>query len=178
MTRLPNAPDARPAPARVRGGNGWALLLLAAIVLSPPTLVAVGFWAASAPWEFAGAGLKHWVLVKGTTIDRLGLISATSTAVRYVVRIQEGTDPGAITMHYDSDALPIDVIAAYAKRCRTMGLAIKKQAASEGAVTGTLVCEGKSGSDDIWIQVERTLGAATTQVRVIAGPGLTGTYNF
>ena len=74
--------------------------------------------------------------------------------------------------------MPIDVITAYAKRCRTMGLAIKKQAAAEDAATGTLVCETRSDSDDIWVQVDRPPGAATTQVRVTAGPGLTATYDF
>ena len=93
---------------------------------------------------------------------------------------QEGTDPGAVTATYDSKALPADVIAAYAQRCRTMGLEIKKQTAAREAIKSTLVCEGRQdvyASDDVWVIAERAQGDATT-VLVTAGPGLTATYNF
>lgn len=179
-SKMPNAVDARPAGSRHRRPNVVLALFLVAIVLSPPVLIAIAFWAASAPWEFSGVGVRHSIFVKGSTVDRLGFVSATDAPARYVVRIQEGTDPGAVTAIYDSIALPAEVIAAYAQRCRTMGLEIKKQTLATDAVKATLVCEGRRyvyASDDIWVIAERATGDATT-VLVTAGPGLTATYNF
>jgi hypothetical protein len=177
---MPNAADARPAGPRHRRPNVGLALFLVAIVLSPPALIATAFWAASAPWEFSGVGVRYWIFVKGSTIDRLGFVSATDAPARYVVRIGEGTDPGAVTASYDSKALPAEVIAAYAKRCRAMGLAIKKQTVATDAVKATLVCEGRQdvyAADDVWVIAERAQDNATT-VLVTAGPGLTATYDF
>ena len=177
---MPNAEDARPAGPRYRQPSAVLALLLVAIALFPPAFIATAFWAASAPWEFSGVGVRYWLLVKGSTLDRLGFVSATDAPARYVVRIQEGTDPGAVTAIYDSIALPAEVIAAYAQRCRTMGLEIKKQTGATEAIKAILVCEGRRdvyASDDIWVIAERATGDVTT-VLVTAGPGLTATYNF
>ena len=177
---MPNGLDRPEAPRHGKAPVVW-LVLLVAIVLSPPVLIAMAFWAASAPWEFSGSGIRHWIFVKGSTVDRLGFVSATVGPPRYVMRIQEGTDPGSVQVTYGSDALPAHVAAAYASRCLALGLSIKKQAVSEDAVKASVVCERRPEgklSDDVWVQAERPRDATTTDVSVTAGPGLTLVYNF
>jgi hypothetical protein len=156
-------------------------MLLLAVVTSPITLAAVAFWAADGTWEFAGGGFRHWVFVKGSTVDRLGFVAATGEAARYIVRPGEGTDPGAIFAVYDSGAMPRDVVGAYADRCRALGIAVKKQVVAADASEARLVCEGDPAvawADDVWVIAARTAGASSTEVRITVGPGLTATYNF
>lgn len=163
-------------------GRAWVVILfLLAIMLSPLAFIALAFWVASGSWEFEGTGIRHWLLVKGSTLEQLGIVSPTDGPPRYVVRIQEGTDPGARSVAYDSSALPSEVIAAYAERCHAMDLAIKKQEADERTTKAVLVCEGNPDvpfSDDVWVSAERDPGATTTSVGVTTGPGLTLTYGF
>jgi hypothetical protein len=108
-------------------------------------------------------------------------VVATGEPARYVVRLGEGTDPGAIFAVYDSRAMPGDVVGAYAGRCRALGIAVKKQVVAADAAEATLVCEGDraaASADDVWVIAARTAGASSTEVRITAGPGLTMTYNF
>ena len=158
-----------------------SVALAVAIVTSPVTLLGLAFWAAGGSWEFDGGGLRHWLFVKGSTVDRLGFVAATGKPARYVVRLAEGTDPGAIFVAYDSRAMPGDVISAYAERCRALGIVVRKQAAAVNSAEATLVCEGDRAvawADDVWVIAARAAGASSTEVRITAGPGLTGTYNF
>jgi hypothetical protein len=155
--------------------------LVIAVVTSPVTLLGLAFWAADGSWEFAGGGFRHWVFIKGSTVDRLGFVVATGEPARYVVRLGEGTDPGAIFAVYDSRAMPGDVVGAYAERCWALGIAVKKQVVAADAAEARLVCEGDpavASADDVWVIATRTAGVSSTVVRITAGPGLTATYNF
>ena len=148
---------------------------------SPVTLLGLAFWAADGSWEFAGGGFRHWVFVKGSTVDRLSFVAATGEPARYVVRLGEGTDPGAILAVYDFRVMPGDVVGAFAERCRARGIAVKKQVVSADAAEARLVCEGDLAvvlADDVWVIAERAAGALSTEVRITTGPGLTATYNF
>src|SRR5215467_15486344 len=108
------------SPRRRRWRIVALVTLLLAVVTLPVTLAALAFWAADGSWEFAGGGFRHWVFIKGSTVDRLGFVAATGEPARYVVRLGEGTDPGAIFAVYDSGAMPGDVVGAYAERCRDL----------------------------------------------------------
>ncbi len=72
----------------------WRIVALVTFLLvavtSPVTLLGLAFWAADGSWEFAGGGFRHWVFVKGSTVDRLGFVAATGEPARYVVRLGEG----------------------------------------------------------------------------------------
>jgi hypothetical protein len=165
------------APRRSRLGVALVLLVLV-LVTSPITLLQFAFWAADGNWEFAGGGFRHWLFVKGSTVDRLGFVTATAEPARYVVRLGEGNDPGEVAAEYDSGAAPEDVVGIYAERCRALNIAVKKQTVAPDAAEARLVCEGAVMSDDVLLIAKRTAGASTTQVRIFAGPGLTGIYNF
>jgi hypothetical protein len=157
------------------------VVLVFAIVTSPFTLVGIAFWAADGPWEFTGGGLRYWVFVKGSTVDRLSFVAATGRPSSYIVRLGEGTDPGEISVAYHSGALPGDIVSVYAERCRAIGLAVKKQAASADATEARLVCEGDRAaawSDDVFVIAKHLAEGPITQVRIFAGPGLTATYDF
>jgi hypothetical protein len=169
------------SPRRRRWRIVALVTLLLAVVTSPVTLAALAFWAANGSWEFAGGGFRHWVFIKGSTVDRLAFVAATGEPARYVVRPAEGTDPGAIFAVYDSGAMPGDVVVAYAQRCRALGIGVNKQVVAADAAEARLVCEGDpavASADDIWVIATRPAGTSSTQVRITAGPGLTLTYNF
>lgn len=155
--------------------------LLLAIVMSPFVIIGLAFWAADEPWEFSGSGLRHWVFVSGSTVDRLGFVEATGHPPRYIVRLGEGTDPGEISVTYDSVALPGDLVAVYAERCRALKLSVTKREVAAEATEAKLVCEGERSpawSDDVFVAAKRLAEGSMTQVRIFAGPGLTSTYNF
>src|SRR5262245_63196770 len=65
------------SPRRRRWRIVALVTLLLAVVTSPVTLAALAFWAADGSWEFAGGGFRHWVFIKGSTVDRLGFVAAT-----------------------------------------------------------------------------------------------------
>ncbi len=157
------------------------VVLLVAILTSPVALVSLAFWAASHTWEFAGGGIRHWVFVRGSIVDRLGSVALDGAPIRYIVRLEEGTDPGEIAAIYDSGALPVAVVKAYAERCVSLGLPIEREFVSPDGAQAKLGCESNAGAgwlDDVRIYAERKAGAASTRVRVFAGPGLVATYNF
>jgi hypothetical protein len=122
-------------------------VLLAIIVGVPYAFLWTLFWIASDSWDFEGSSaLKHWLLVKGSRIDRLGLVAPTTRPARYSVRFQEGTFPGWRVVGYESSVLPPAIISTYAERCRAMGLRItRNETASLGndadGTEATLVCE-------------------------------------
>lgn len=169
-------------PSRCRPLKAAALLALALVVVtSPISLVGLAFWAASDSWRFTGGGLRYVVLVRGSTVDRLGFVAASGGPARYVVRLEEGTDPGAISVAYDSEALPGDVIGIYAERCLRLGIAVRNRQVRADAAEARLVCEGDAAvhfSDDVMAIAVRAGGAAITQVHITAGPGLVATYGF
>lgn len=63
------------------GQSRWkiaALVVFALLIATFPfTLVGMAFWAADGPWEFTGGGLRHWVFVKGSNVDRLSVVAST-----------------------------------------------------------------------------------------------------
>lgn len=169
------------ASRRIRWTVAVGVVLLLAVVIAPFAMIGVAFWAADGPWEFSGPGLRHWVFVKGSTVDRLGFVAATGQPPRYVVRLNEGTDPGEIAVTYDSAALPGDAVDFYAERCGALKLRVTKRAVVADATEARLVCEddrAAAWSDDVFVIAKRMTESATTQVRILAGPGLTATYNF
>ncbi len=169
-------------PAWWRRGTAAVMISLLVVGLtSPPILLSLAFWAASDTWTFAGGGFRHWMFVKGSTLDRLGTVASVGGPVRYIVRLQEGTDPGEIAVAYDSAVLPADAVETYAERCVAMRLSIERRWVSPDATEAKLGCASNAAAgwvDDVRIFAERKRGAAITHVRVFAGPGLIATYNF
>lgn len=100
---------------------GGAIL---AIVAVPFLVIALGFWAADGAWEFEGTGLRHWLFVRGTRLERLGTIGAVEGPIRYSISLQEGTFPGWSIAIYNTRAEPSAVAQAYAQLCRDEGLKI------------------------------------------------------
>lgn len=171
--------------ARLPRQNRWKVmalvLLVIAIVTSPVTLVGFAFWAADGPWAFTGGGFRHWMLVKGSTVDKLGFVAATEGPTSYVVRLAEGTDPGETAATYESRAKPAEIVAVYAERCRALGLAVRKQVELPDAKEARLVCAGDPASalsDDVFVIAKHMVEVSATTVRIFAGPGLTLTYSI
>ena len=174
--------DLRIMATFMRRGRVIAFMaLMVGIVSAPFTLLGLALWTADGNWEFSGSGLRHWLLVKGSTVDRLGLVASAGTPMRYVVRLGEGTDPGATLAIYESLALPDAIVAVYAERCRSLGITVKKLTSAPAAAEAKLLCEADpkaAWTDDVWIVAIRRDDMQATEVRITAGPGLTGIYGF
>lgn len=146
---------------------GTALLLL---VVLPYSVIAFLFWAAEGSWDFEGQdNLRYWLFVKGSRTERLGLVSPTNAPVKYSVSLQEGTFPGWTVLSYHSNAEPEAIVAAYAERCRGMGLTITRgPGPSTGdslAAEAELVCQIRPYIDAEF-HAGRRLGETTTKVGV------------
>jgi hypothetical protein len=130
--------------AKVMLGAGSVLAIIVAL---PYAFLWTLFWLSSDSWDFEGTkGLRHWLLVKGSRLDQLGLIAPTSSPPRYSVRFQEGTFPGWRVLAYNSSASPPAIVAAYSERCEAMGLMVTKREVSVAnndadSTEATLVCE-------------------------------------
>lgn len=146
---------------------GMVLLVLVGL---PYAFFAVLFWAVEGSWDFEGrSGLRYWVFVKGTRVDRLGLVSPTEAPPKYSVSLQEGTFPGWTVVIYRSNAEPEAIVAAYAKRCGEMGLKITsgpEPKTYDGEESGaSLVCEIRSYIDAEFY-AGRKPGELTTKVSI------------
>jgi hypothetical protein len=145
--------------------------LLVIVVGIPYALLSTLFWIATESWDFEGVrGYRYWLLVKGSRLDRLGLVAPTTDPARYSVRFQEGTFPGWRVVGYESDALPPAIIATYTERCRAMGLRVKESKTADlgddaGGMQAALVCEIEPYIDAEF-HAERKGAAATTSVSV------------
>jgi hypothetical protein len=144
---------------------GSVVAMMAAV---PYALLWLLFWSASGSWDMEGNGtLRHWLLVKGSLLDRLGLVAATDQPPRYSVRFQEGTFPGWRVVTYESAALPRQIVATYAERCTGMGLRVTRRAPADGpsAEREVLIldCEIEPYLD-VQVFAERKVSATVTGV--------------
>lgn len=153
-----------PASLRSLIPLGTALLLM---VLLPFLFFAALFWAAEGSWDFEGrSGLRYWVFVKGSRLDRLGLVAPVQDPPpKYSVSLQEGTFPGWKVLAYQSTATPRAIIAAYAERCQALGLRVTKRTepADDDDSIASLVCEIEPYLDAEF-RAERKPPATTTKV--------------
>jgi hypothetical protein len=127
---MPPDKDERASP---RKGEFWLGCLIPSVVVLlllvglPYAFLAFAFWAVEGSWDFEGRNnLRYWLFVKGTRVERLGLIAPTQAPASYSVRLQEGNFPGWTVVIYRSTAEPDAVAKAYAQRCREMGLKITR----------------------------------------------------
>ncbi len=144
---------------------GTALLLL---VVLPFGFFAFVFWAVDGSWDFEGrSGIRYWTFVKGSRLDRLGLIEPTGDPGKYSVSLQDGNFPGWKVLTYRSTAMPEAIVDAYAQRCRDMGLKITRgphlKAGDDKDSGVSLVCE-ISPYIDAEFHAERKPGEIATEV--------------
>lgn len=164
-------PVAQPE-SRLRGCL-YALLPVALaglmFLVVPCLLIATLFWAADGDWRFEGRGFRYWLFVKGSRLERLGLVEPGPAPARYSIGLQEGTFPGWSNVHYESTAQPFDVVLAYAERCRALKLAVidgpRPDSTEDGGNAARLTCEIEKYLD-IQVYAERKDGAAVTEVGV------------
>jgi hypothetical protein len=99
-------------------------IVLTIMVAVPLGIIALGFWAAEGSWDFEGRGIKYWMLVQGSRLERLGTVEPTASAVKYSIRFGEGNFPGWNIAAYENAAQPEKIIAAYGERCQRMKLKV------------------------------------------------------
>lgn len=176
MSCVENRASRRP---RRRGVAVFVIFALV-VIASPVVIPGLAIWAAGGTYEFSGGGFRHWLFVKGTTIERLGFVAKSAGPVSYVVRLGDGTDLGSMFAVYESAAAPEIIGGNYAERCRALGIPVMKYSVTADARKIRLVCQGDSAtfSDDVLVIAVRSEVASKTAVRVVTGPGLTLTYSF
>lgn len=173
-TGQPPASESAPSPAASHVRGCLYLLIPAGVVLLffvviPFSLIAFAFWAADGDWHFEGRGFRYWLFVKGSGLERLGLIEPGPAPARYSIGLQEGNFPGWSNVRYDSTAQPFDVVLAYAERCRAMRFAVidgpRADSTEDGGNAALLKCEIEK-YHDVEVYAERKDNAALTQVGV------------
>jgi hypothetical protein len=144
---------------------GSIVALMAAV---PYALLWTLFWSASGSWDFEGSGsLKHWLLVKGSILDRLGFVAQTERPAKYSIRFQEGTFPGWRVVTYESATPPQQIIATYADRCNALGLRVTKREPADSTggseQEAFLECEIEPYLD-AQVSAERKVSATVSEV--------------
>lgn len=127
-----------------------ALTGLVALVASPFLLLAGAFWLSDHTHEFGPYDPRVLLLVRGTTVDRLGLIRAQRGSIAYAARGQDGTSPARVHVTFTTPEEPSRVIETYRQRCQNAGLVPKDNIDA----SGRLECDGLAG-DEIGITAER-----------------------
>ena len=77
--------------------------------------------------------------------------------------------------------MPAGDAGAYTERCRMLGIAVKKPLVPADAAGARLVCEGDpavASADVVRMIAARNTAGSSTEMHIIAGSGLTATYNF
>ena len=142
----------------------WPVIIVLLLLISPFGLMMFAMWMASDSWDFTGQGWRYWAFVKGSRIDRLGLVEPTDRPVEYSVSFEEGTFPGWKIASYASTASPAAIMTAYAERCREMQLKITEPSAAEpDSSEASLTCEIEPYIDAEF-SAERKRGETTTSV--------------
>jgi hypothetical protein len=159
----------RPKRSARAAGYLGALSILIVLVLSPFAFFAVLFWMVDGPWQFEGGGLRYWLFVKDSRLERMGFVAPTGAPAQYSIRIQEGAGPGSSFVQYTSTASPVEVLNTYAERCRDAGLKVKDldpYLSETNPLNANLACEITMDLD-IKVWTERAASATVTSVGLI-----------
>lgn len=162
----PDPPERRGQLSIVIAAVALGLALLGPLLLVPALL-----WAVDGSWTVDGVGLRYWVLVKGSRLERLGAVEATGFP-SYQIDLEDGTFPGWRIARYQSRATPDAVVAAYAQRCREMDFKVAAPAPPAAppaeprvGAEARLACEIEPYLD-VQVHAERQPGDPATRVVV------------
>jgi hypothetical protein len=146
----------------------WVLLptTIVVVLLVSWLLMAGVMWSSTHTWEFEGAGLRHWLFVRGSRLEKLGFVAPTDTSPLYTIQPAEGTFPGWSFVSYESSAMPEEINTHYEAGCREMGFAITSKDGREGPpATLVLICEIEPYLD-IEVVASRDRAASRSKVAV------------
>src|SRR5262249_7092690 len=145
----------------------WTLLatvLVAAMLV--PFLPLIAIWMSPQTGGSEGGGLRYWLFVKGSRLERLGFIAPHDASPHYTIQTAEGTFPGSSHVSYASRAMPPEIIAHYEARCRAMGFVITRQKArADTPETHELTCEIEPYLE-VEVAASRSQGTHRSQVAV------------
>lgn len=118
--------------------------------------------------ELKAGGPREWLFVRGTLIDRLGLVEPDGNAeIRYSTRRQAASEPASTTLRYESSKSATDVIEAYAKACAAQSLDVGRRddtAAGKPEAERYLSCDGAAG--DVYVTAAGKGSGSKVTVRV------------
>lgn len=132
---------------------GATVVLLAGLMISPFALFAGAIWLSDRTHRFGPYDPRYWLLVRGTSIDRLGVLAPEHGSISYAARGQDGNSPARVHVTYTTRMEPGQVIDAYHSRCQ----ALRLQARSHAPDAARLECSAVDG-DEIGIAAQRRGG--------------------
>jgi hypothetical protein len=163
MNETPKAPR---QSVRVLLRSFLTIVAVAGIMIALPfAFVAALFWAADGSWDFEGRGVRYWLFVKGTRLERLGVVEPAPGGTKYSISLQEGNFPGWNIAVYESAAPPEKIIDVYAARCCEMKLKVIEKKSNPEAPRAELTCEIEVYLN-VEVLAERKAEAASTRVFV------------
>ena len=156
---------------RRRTRAAWALIgALLMAVFAPFLMIAAAMWMVDGTWAFEGRGLRYWLFVSGSRLERIGLVSPAANTIQYRVDLEEGNFPGTRAVSYASPTEPGAVMAYYEGQCGAMGYKITRRTRATGASLEAqpgemLVCEIEPYLD-VEVLTRRAPGETVTSVVV------------
>jgi hypothetical protein len=117
-------------------------------------LAAAGFaafallaWLAWESHEFGGRDLRYLVFVRGTLLERVGVIDAQPGTVVYGGQGRDGTASGRASARYTSSVEGQIVLTHFVERCKALGLHVTVREPEAGETFRIATC-GRTANDE------------------------------
>jgi hypothetical protein len=117
-------------------------------------------WFAWETHRFGQRDLRYLVFVRGTLIERVGIIDAQPGTLRYIGQGRDGNAPGYLRAHYTSQADAEALFGRLLERCRSLKLTVREgdPAASEGERSASC---GREAANDYHVHFSVRSGRPT-----------------
>lgn len=130
-------------------------------------LAAAGFaafallaWLAWESHEFGPKDLRYLLFVRGTLIERVGIIDAQPGTLMYGGQGRDGTAPGYARARYTSSVEAGALLARFIERCKALGLYVKLGDQTSPDGTRSTSC-GREAKDDFHVGITVREGRPT-----------------
>jgi hypothetical protein len=117
-------------------------------------LAVVGFatfvllaWLAWESHAFGPRDLRYLVFIRGTLIERVGIVHAEPGTVRYGGQGRDGDAPGHARAHYTSPVAANVLLTRFAERCRAIGLQVKLSEQPSPDGSRPMTCSRQTGDE-------------------------------
>jgi hypothetical protein len=122
-------------------------------------------WLAWESHEFGDRDLRYLVFVRGTLLERVGVIDAQPGTVVYGGQGRDGTASGLTSARYTSSVEGQVVLMHFADRCKAVGLRVTVREPEAGETFRIATC-GRTANDEFPVGIN-VRGANPTEVVMI-----------
>jgi hypothetical protein len=144
---------------------GIIMLCFAGLATAGVAVLALGAWLAWNSHDFSPRDLRYLLFVRGTLLERIGVIDAEAATLRYGGQGRDGNAPGYTRANYKSKLEPVPLLTRFATRCEALGLRATWQEHRPGESFRTVSC-GRLPDDDFPVHMSVDLDRPDGLTRV------------